>query len=159
MQDTTSSAMTEVALGLSMAFFTLLIVSLLSMSIPTKTASPVDKLPENIKKNEAIGIQIERTNKSDGKQEIQFAFFFDDKFYDQSLAVRSIDSFSKEEKLIIAVNPSLTFAEVFTLRQQVNHPKLSITASNKAWHNRLQQTARGRAQLHSCYRGDTWCWC
>lgn len=139
MQDTTSSAMTEVALGLSMAFFTLLIVSLLSMSIPTKTESTVDKLPENIKTNAAIDIQIESTNKSDSKHEIQFAFFFDDKFYDQSLAVRSIDSFSKEENLIIAVNPSLTFAEVFTLRQQVKHPKLLITASNKAWHNRLQQ--------------------
>ena len=99
MQDTTSSAMTEVALGLSMAFFTLLIVSLLSMSIPTKTATPVAKLPEHIKKNSAVDIKIASTNKSDGKQEIQFAFFFDDKFYDQSLAVRSIDSFSTEEKL------------------------------------------------------------
>jgi hypothetical protein len=109
------------------------------MSIPTKTATPVAKLPEHIKKNSAVDIKIASTNKSDGKQEIQFAFFFDDKFYDQSLAVRSIDSFSTEEKLVIAVNPSLTFAEVFTLRQQVNHPKLSITASNKAWHSRLQQ--------------------
>ncbi|MCJ8293956.1 MAG: hypothetical protein MJK15_06070 [Colwellia sp.] len=139
MQDTTSSAMTEVALGLSMAFFTLLIVSLLSMSLPTKTVIPVDNLPDNIKITSAIDIQLKSTNKSDREHNLQLVFYFDDKFYDQSLALRSIDSFSKEDKLIIAVNPSLTFAEVFTLREQVNHPKLSITASNKAWLSRLQQ--------------------
>lgn len=139
MQDTTSSAMTEVALGLSMAFFTLLIVSLLSMSFPAQTDSNVSKLTRNIQKNSAVDIQIDSKNKNYSQDEIQFAFFFKDKFYDQSLALRSIDSFSKEKNLIIAVNPSLTFAEVFILRQQVKHPKLSITVSNKAWHNRLQQ--------------------
>jgi hypothetical protein len=139
MQDTTSSAMTEVALGLSMAFFTLLIVSLLSMSFPTKTVSNVTKLIDSMPKKSAVDIQIDCKNKSSSQNETQFAFYFDDKFYDQSLALRSIDSFSSEKKLIIAVNPNLTFAEVFTLRQQVKHPKLSITVSNKAWHSRLQQ--------------------
>lgn len=43
MQDTTSSAMTEVALGLSMAFFALLIVALLSMSIPKEMTKGSDK--------------------------------------------------------------------------------------------------------------------
>jgi len=139
MQDTTSSAMTEVALGLSMAFFTLLIVSLLSMSFPVKTDSKITKLIDNIQKKSAIDIKIDSKNKRNSQDDIQFAFFFNNKFYDQSLAVRSIDSFSIEKNLIIAVNPSLTFAEVFTLRQQVKHPKLSITVSNKAWHSQLQQ--------------------
>ncbi|MDX2366843.1 MAG: hypothetical protein QNK36_00270 [Colwellia sp.] len=139
MQDTTSSAMTEVALGLSMAFFTLLIVSLLSMGFPMKTDSNVTKLTDNIQKTSVIDIQIESKHKTNSQDEIQFAFFFDDKFYDQSLALRSINSFSKHKNLIIAVNPNLTFAEVFTLRQQVKHPNLSITVSNKAWHSRLQQ--------------------
>nr|ANC57887.1 hypothetical protein [Colwellia sp. C1] len=139
MQDTTSSAMTEVALGLSMAFFTLLIVSLLSMSFPTKIDSNATKPTEFIQKNSAVDIEIDSEDKSNSQNETQFAFFFDDKFYDPSLALRSINSFSKEKNLIIAVNPNLTFAEVFTLRQQVKHPKLSITVSNKAWRSRLQQ--------------------
>ena len=45
---------------------------------------------------------------------------------------------SKDKNLIVAVNPNLSFANVLSLRQQINHPKLSITASNKTWHNRLQ---------------------
>ncbi len=147
MQDTTSSAMTEVALGLAMAFFTLLIVSLLSMSLPATTAGTGDKSPENMKNNTLVDIQLDSIiksanqseSKNDSQNELQFAFLFNKKFYDQSLTLRSIDSFSKEKRLIIAVNPNLTFAEVFTLRQAVNHPKLSITASNKTWHSRLQQ--------------------
>jgi hypothetical protein len=138
MQDTTSSAMTEVALGLSMAFFTLLIVSLISMGFSTKIEGNVTKLAENSQKDLAIDIKIDSKNKS-STDDIQFVFFFDGKFYDQSLVLRSIDSFSQAKKLIIAVNPALSFAEVFTLKQQVKHPKLSITVSNDAWRSRLQQ--------------------
>ncbi len=141
MQDTTTSAMTEVALGLSMAFFTLFIVAMISMGFPTETKQTAAKLPEGIQKNTAIDIKIDNKNKSDNsdKSEAQFAFYFNNKFYDQSLTQRSIDSFSKEQNLIIAVDPMLSFAQVLLLRQQVSHPKLSITASNKTWYSRLQQ--------------------
>jgi hypothetical protein len=138
MQDTTSSAMTEVALGLSMAFFTLLIVSLISMGFSTKIEGNVTKIAENSQKDLTIDIKKDSKNKS-STDDIQFVFFFDGKFYDQSLGLRSIDSFSQAKKLIIAVNPDLSFAEVFSLKQQVKHPKLSITVSNDAWRSRLQQ--------------------
>jgi len=146
MQDTTSSAMTEVALGLSMAFFTLLIVALISMSVPkaiaiknvTKVASDI---PEDLKKTEAIDIKMgnKQGGKKSGDNTVQFAFYFKQKFYDKTLTLRTINSFSKEETLVIAVDPALAFAEVFALRQKINHPKLSITTSNKAWRSRLQQ--------------------
>jgi hypothetical protein len=148
MQDTTSSAMTEVALGLSMAFFTLLIVALLSMSVPqespiTKLINTASTVPEALKKNEAIGIQINNNGQSkhDGNSTTQFAFYFNKKFYDSTLTVRTVDSFSIAKKLVIAVDPSLAFADVFALRQQINHPKLAMTTSNKAWRTRLQQRA------------------
>lgn len=139
MQDTTTSAMTEVALGLSMAFFTLLIVSLLSMSLPASKENVLNELSEDMEKKSAINIQMQSKSKDDSKSSTQFAFYFNGKFYDKSLAIRPIDSFSKAQNLTIAVNPNLTFAEVFTLRQRVMHPKLSITASNKTWSSRLQQ--------------------
>lgn len=145
MQDTTSSAMTEVALGLSMAFFTLLIVALLSMSVPNENALKTVKVPEDLKENTAIKIKLEAINNNSennlakDKSTAQFAFYFNNAFYDQSLTRRSIDSFSQEQALIIAVDPQLAFTDVFTLRQQINHPTLSITTSNSAWRARLQQ--------------------
>ena len=143
MQDTTSTAMTEVALGLSMAFFTLLIVALLSMSVPkekttTEKLKTTTNIPDDLKNNQVIDIQMK--NKHSGNSTMQFAFYFKQKFYDSALVLRTIDSFSKEQTLIIAVDPTLAFAEVFALRQQINHPKLAITTSNNAWRTRLQQT-------------------
>ncbi|WP_057831413.1 hypothetical protein [Colwellia sp. TT2012] len=142
MQDTTSTAMTEVALGLSMAFFTLLIVALLSMSVPkerttTEKLKPTTNIPDDLKDNKVIDIQMK--NNHSGNSTMQFAFYFKQKFYDSALVLRTIDSFSKEQTLIIAVDPTLAFAEVFALRQQINHPKLAITTSNNAWRTRLQQ--------------------
>jgi len=143
MQDTTSSAMTEVALGLSMAFFTLLIVALLSMSVPQSVAiqkafESTNNTPKDLKNNTNIDIEV--NNKGSGDSSIQFLFYYNNNFYDKSLIVRTIDSFSKEAPLVIAVDPQLAFAEVFSLRQKINHPKLSITTSNKAWRTRLMQT-------------------
>jgi len=138
MQDTTTSAMTEVALGLSMAFFTLLIVALLSMGFPKKAQDDVTTLPEDLQKKTVLDIQVDSKNTHNAKSDGQFAFYFKDKFYDESLTLRAIASFSKDKSLIIAVNPDLSFADVLSLRQQINHPKLSITASNETWHNRLQ---------------------
>jgi len=145
MQDTTSSAMTEVALGLSMAFFTLLIVALLSMSVPKETiANEVVKsesqLPKELTKKKLIDIQM--NNKQNVNGAMQFAFYFNQKFYDKSFTIRTIESFSKDNKLIIAVDPQLSFSEVFSLKQRIKHDKLSITTLNKAWHSRLQNIAK-----------------
>lgn len=139
MQDTTTSAMTEVALGLSMAFFTLLIVALLSMGFPKISQNDITTLPDDLQNKAVLDIQVDSNNTRNTKSDRQFAFYFDDKFYDESLTVRPIASFSQDKNLIVAVNPNLSFADVLSLRQQINHPKLSITASNKTWHNRLQQ--------------------
>jgi hypothetical protein len=140
MQDTTSSAMTEVALGLSMAFFTLLIVALLSMSVPKELTH--ETTPEDLKHNETIDISIENNNKNKSLSSNQFAFYYQSKFYDRSLNSRKINSYSQDKALIVAVNPKLTFSEVFTLRQTINHPKLSITTSNEAWQTRLAQLVK-----------------
>jgi hypothetical protein len=142
MQDTTSSAMTEVALGLSMAFFTLLIVALLSMSVPHGVAihdrlKSSNNTSKDLTKKTKVDIKV--NNKANDDSIIQFAFYYNNNFYDKSLIVRTIDSFAKEAPLVIAVDPQLAFADVFALRQQVNHPKLSITLSNKAWRTRLTQ--------------------
>lgn len=133
MQDTTSSAMTEVALGLSMAFFTLLIVALLSMSVPNTSIKSSNNIPI------ANTVSIENKEKSSAINDVQFIFYFNHQFYDQTLTLRDTDSFTQESPLVIAVDPKLTFAEVVALKQQIKHDKLSITTLSIAWHTRLQQ--------------------
>ena len=124
--------MTEVALGLSMAFFTLLIVALLSISLPKDSAF-------NESKHTPSGVELKNSEANKKSSETQFAFYFHNQLYDQALSLRTIDSFPDHINLVIAVEPQLAFAEVFALRQKLNHPKLSMTTLNDAWQSRLEQ--------------------
>ena len=134
MQDTTTNAMTEVALGLSMAFFSLLIVALLSISVPKKSVS---KDSVNHAQSKNINISKEISNKS--KDVVQFVFYFAGNFYDQNLQRQKISHFDTKQALVVAVDKQIAFSDVFTLRQQINHPNLSITTLNDEWAARLSQ--------------------
>jgi hypothetical protein len=132
MQDSTTNAMTEVALGLSMAFFSLLIVALLSISVPKS-------LPEESKELNADSknITISKQTKSSSSGPVQFAFYYDGYFYDQNLLPKKISNFDSKQGLVVAVDKKIAFSDVFTLRQQINHPNLSITTLNDEWSARL----------------------
>jgi len=136
MQDTTTNAMTEVALGLSMAFFSLLIVALLSISVPKKSVS---KDSVNHAQSKNINISKEISNKS--KDVVQFVFYFAGNFYDQNLQRQKISHFDTKQALVVAVDKQIAFSDVFTLRQQINHPNLSITTLNDEWAARLSQSS------------------
>ena len=148
MQDTTSNAMTEVALGLSMAFFSLLIVALLSMSVPKDSIN--NSVQENrltkIKKQHSIRIEKHESNQQaqiTDKDNSQFAFYHNGKFYDKTLTIRPIESYQQQQPLVIAVNKDITFSHVFSLKQKINHSKLSITLLNEAWLTRLKKLNAG----------------
>jgi glucan biosynthesis protein len=148
MQDITSNAMTEVALGLSMAFFSLLIVALLSMSVAKDTHRKLapEKLLTEIKKQQAISITKNESKQQSqllGKDKSQFAFYHNGKFYDKTLTIRSIESYQQQQPLVIAVDKNTVFSQIFSLKQQINHPKLSITLLNKAWLTRLNNLYTG----------------
>ena len=151
MQDTTTSAMTEVALGLSMAFFTLLILALLSVSVPKEsalnssekqTASTKESLlTKGFEEKSLLKIQQQtlESKKENTTATKQFAFYFQRKLYDEQLTQRQLNSFTEDIALVVAVDPNLAFTEVFDLRQKINHPHLSITTLNSDWQSRLQQ--------------------
>jgi hypothetical protein len=132
MQDSTTNAMTEVALGLSMAFFSLLIVALLSISVPKSL--PVESKGLNIKSK---NITISKETKSNSSEPVQFVFFYDGSFYDQNLLPKKISNFDSKQPLVVAVDKNIAFSDVFTLRQQINHSNLSITTLNDEWSARL----------------------
>lgn len=148
MQDTSTNAMTEVALGLSMAFFSLLVLALLSMSAPMQV-KPVashlqpsdlqlsDLQPSDLQQQSRV--KLESNQQGQGEQTSQFAFYFKGGFYDQTLKSRKIESFPSDQSLVLAIDKNMTFSQVFNLRQQINHPKLSITTLNDEWLNQLEQ--------------------
>jgi biopolymer transport protein ExbD len=134
MQDTSTNAMTEVALGLSMAFFSLLILALLSISMP-----PSAQQQKKQALQQAAVLKIEQDQQGQGDDRSQFVFYFNGNFYDQTPTLRIIESFSSDQPLILAIDKKMTFSQVFNLRQQINHPNLSITTLNEEWLQQLEQ--------------------
>ena len=136
--DTSAQAMTEVALGLSMAFFALLIVALLSFQMPEQhSLASQTPVPDNTpQKNVQLQAQQSQPARA---SDTQFIFFYQGRFVDQQIKPVNINQLSDARPVVLAVEQSLSFAEVMSIRQQINHPNLSITLLSKQWQNVLEQ--------------------
>lgn len=144
MQDTTTQAMTELALGLSMAFFSIMILALLSMHQPTMSnpqpdpANGINKLLVNHVVDVAAAAPGSGSTQSLDDQ-TQVVFYFNGKLFDQSLQQLRGNRLDKNHQLIIAVEPNVSFLQVVKLKNRINHPQLSITTINEQWLQQLQQ--------------------
>jgi len=145
--DTSTQAMTEVALGLSMAFFSLLILALFSIGLPEKTLknAPVQNRQPSLNKDEQLRLVSNSgkssSNKTSENQQQQYAFYFNGQFYDTQLNHVNIDNvshFKAQQPLILAVQEHLPLKQIMALRQQIHHPNLSITMLNQSWQTQLE---------------------
>ena len=146
--DTSTQAMTEVALGLSMAFFSLLILALFSIGLPEQVQNN-----ESVKKNQPplntdeqlklIGNNGKSaSNKTTDNKKQQYVFYFNGQFYDKQLNHLNIDSFSRfetQQPLVLAVQDNLPLIQIMAVRKQINHPNLSITMLNQKWKTQLEK--------------------
>jgi hypothetical protein len=146
--DTSTQAMTEVALGLSMAFFSLLILALFSIGLPEQALQnePVQKNQPPLNNDEQLKLASSNGKKSQSKTSVnekqQYAFYFNEQFYDKQLNRLSIDNFARfetQQPLILAVQDSLPLVQIMALRKQINHPNLSITMLNQTWQTQLEK--------------------
>jgi hypothetical protein len=146
--DTSTQAMTEVALGLSMAFFSLLILALFSIGLPEQTQKnvPMQKNQPSFASDEQLKIvsnsKKQSSSKIDQDNKQQYAFYFNGQFYDKQLKRLNSDNFARfdsQQPLILAVQDSLALIQIMALRKQINHPNLSITMLNQKWQTQLEK--------------------
>ena len=137
--DTTTQAMTEVALALSMAFFALLIVALLSFQVPQQKKEPAATGPHRVIDTEKVQIESSSVKSSAKSGQAHVVFFYQGKFVDQQLNAIALANLQSDTPLVIAVPASLTFSEVMSIRNDINHPNLSITVISKEWQTLLEQ--------------------
>jgi hypothetical protein len=145
--DTSTQAMTEVALGLSMAFFCLLILALFSIGLPEQTQKNelLQKKPQPLTEAEQLRLAVSNGKTSlketSKNQQQQYAFYFNGQFYDTRLNRINIDNvshFETQQPLILAVQEHLPLKQIMALRQQIHHPNLSITMLNQSWQTQLE---------------------
>jgi hypothetical protein len=140
--DTSTQAMTEVALGLSMAFFSLLILALFSIGLPDSTQKEEPSLAIDEQLTLADNNEKPSKNQTAESRKQQYAFYFNQQFYDKQLSPLNIDNFSRfetQQPLILAVPDKLPLIKIMALRKQINHPQLSITMLDQKWQSQLEK--------------------
>lgn len=147
-QDQSVQAMTEVALALSMAFFSLLLLALVSISVPS-TAGAVNKdATESLRTERTAELllsesRVESTSMTNNEVplEMQYVFYFDSKFYNQDLQQTDISKFNNSQKLILAMPMDTDVTQALALQQSLNGFDLSLTIMDSDWLAALESHA------------------
>jgi hypothetical protein len=159
MQDTSTQAMTEVALGLSMAFFALLIIALMSVALPSKTqtdnASQVNKISATIDVSNQIELSIQdstqnnqtgskRSNiNAEDSQQQTVLLFWEGQFYDTQQQVVSINQIMANTELVVAVSPQIPFNQLIDIQKQFAGKQMRLTTLTTQWQTSLSEGALG----------------
>ena len=133
-ENSTTQALTEVALALSMAFFALLILALISMGVPAKSQDKAQ-----LDKTKTIDVIQDNEAKPTQKSSVKYVIFYQGHFYDTELKRIKPNKGNSQDKLILAIESNLPISKVITLKTQINSSNLSITTLNEQWLSRLEK--------------------
>jgi hypothetical protein len=142
-QDTSTHAMTEVALGLSMAFFALLIIALMSVTLPNS----VDNTNNKLIQEQSIELDIEQqVNLSINKEQDDnkpvkslksanevILLFWGGQFFDTQQQLVDIDQIVLKQNVIVAVDPQIPFNQLLSIQSQFAGYTLRLTKLNEPW--------------------------
>jgi hypothetical protein len=133
-QDQSTQAMTEVALALSMAFFSLLLVALISIGVPGTVNEQQRKalsVPEFVlTETRPAGKNTKAINQP---KEIQYIFYFDSKFYDQHLKKINVTTLNNMQKLVIAMPMETDVSKALALQKKFKGFDLALTIMDREW--------------------------
>ncbi|OUR90591.1 hypothetical protein A9Q81_19090 [Gammaproteobacteria bacterium 42_54_T18] len=161
--ETDSQAMTEVALGLAMAFFAMMILAMMSMSMPSDdvVSLAISKVGNsNITFKEGVKIVANNKGATAGEgasresqknmtyekaSDENIIIFYQDRYFDISLqplnvatlGANSSTNFSTTKRYILALPPDLSLSDALIAREKISSPNLTITQLDEAWLKRL----------------------
>ncbi|WP_299083099.1 hypothetical protein [uncultured Paraglaciecola sp.] len=132
--DTSTQAMTEVALGLSMAFFALLIVALLSFQMPgSANQSNNQNMALSESESESENVRVKQTSTSSENQDVKFLLFYKGDWYTTDLLPANISNLGEKQKIVLAVDKQESFATVMGLKKQFSQSDVSLTLLTDEW--------------------------
>ena len=120
-QDLSTHAMTEVALGLSMAFFALLVVVLVTFH-PSHRAS--------------MDVTVADEGQSQHAQPPLLVLYAKGQFIDTALQPVA-PPFDAQRPLVVAIMENTPFEQVMAIKTRTAHPQVSMTLMSPEWQARL----------------------
>ena len=132
--ETTSSgnAMTEIALALAMAFFSIMVLTMISMGATS------ENVPDNmgIILSPAAGSVKAATLKPQTDDVI--VVYHDGRFYSHDLIPLDPASINTSGRVLLALNPALPMNEAISIRAQINTTNLIVSTLDSRWLDSLE---------------------
>ena len=126
----TENPLTEVALALSMAFFSLMVLMLFAITNAPQSAA-----------NQSVHIKSAASaEKTDAKP--AYLIFYKGAYYDKNLQPVSPNSPAKDQPLLLAVMPELNVGAMMQAMRTLSHPEPEVVTLTKDWIDTLEKMGR-----------------
>ncbi len=131
-----SNAMTEIALALAMAFFSIMVLTMVSMGagLQAGTAAPGDA---------GIAVEASASTPSDGRpmpSEAVLVVHYGGRFLDAEL--KPLDPAQVSGAVVLAIEPTLTMAEAIAVRERLAAQDLTVTTLDQRWIEALKENSK-----------------
>ncbi len=134
-----NNAMAECALALAMAFFSIMVLTMVSMGASVETnRSGTPPSGERISISPSTPSDAPPADSEAGTQGT-IVIHYRGGFYDARLAPLAPDAIPAEGPIILAIDPALSMAEAIAVRQQIAIPDLTVTTLDRRWLEALKQ--------------------
>jgi len=137
--DTTQgNAMTEIALAMAMGFFSVMVLTTMSMgagSMVRKAVSTASLAPAASADSDASSVSL--------KDDDVFVVYDGMRFLGRDLKPVDPAAFDGKRRIILALDPNLPLAQAMKARRQFNAARLLVTTLDADWQRTLREARHG----------------
>lgn len=134
-----NNAMAECALALAMAFFSIMVLTMVSMGAGAETdRTGTPPSGERISIRPSTPSDAPRPARQDGERATVIVHY-GGRFYDVRLAPLVPGAIPAQGPAILAIDPALSMAEAIAVRRQIANPDLTVTTLDRRWLEALKE--------------------
>lgn len=130
-----SNAMTEIALALAMAFFSVMVLAMVSMSVPREGAASVEALDSTLDLTPAAS---ENDSAPQSSTAPFLIIFYKGRFLAEDFRPLDISRLP-ESALVLAIAPDMEMAAAMRIRERIPRPDLTVTTLDDRWITALKE--------------------
>ena len=126
------SAMTEIALALAMGFFSIMVLTMVSMGAGSSDEDPAEAV-------NSVALAPAQTEAGAESGQVRpvaedvIIIYFQGRYLDQNLSPLALESLPAEGRLILAVAPDLPMVEAMAVRARINRENLIVSTLDERW--------------------------
>jgi len=137
MSDTTqTNAMAEIALALAMGFFSIMVLTMVSMGsgmVTQAAVSAVDEEPITIAKTQDKPDTDHKGSNSAAVKPENLVIFYGDQYLDHNLKALDIKILGGRNKVVLAVSPDLSMSKTMEVRKNISNSDITVVVLNDKW--------------------------